>query len=73
MHTLPLCALCTMPQGFMGQKEFISVTGDISTYVFDKGGSVKTSAPLLLFPSFLAQKDGAGCWFVIFIFSADSK
>ena len=62
-----------MPQGFMGQKKLISVTGDISTRVFDKGGSVKTSAPLPLFPSFLAQKDGAGSQFAIFIFSVDSK
>lgn len=50
----------------MGHKEFVSVTGAISTHVFDKAGSVKTSTP------FLAQKHGAGSQFIL-IFSIDSK
>lgn len=50
MHIVLLCALCTMLQGLKGQKEFISVTGAISTRVFDKGGGVKPSVPLPLFP-----------------------
>lgn len=48
VHSLLFCALCTVAPGLVGHKEFVSVTtGDVSTHVFDKAGSVKIST---LFP-----------------------